>query len=642
MQAARVNTAIIFGAHFRWDFMPFWTMLHDYMATVAAELGKRGITLFDHHSATLIHRYDDADGLRQVKLHSGPHLPFCPDRRSAAAWRCGGSRLNTWRMIDIQTRKPVWHDRYSAEQFCFARPDFIAAYIDYVRRLVRETGIGGLMSDDHIYFNGFRSCGCTFCRTRFRQRFGYALPAFSNGRFWGNWDNPDWNAYIDLRFDNNGAMLEKVRSALPTPNFPLLSCCSGSSYGACNATAQDIRHFMRGCNLVHLEMCGNTPAWRGDPQIRPISIGQRLILAQHHRALAPHQPQTCIALGYGFTAATAEIVWAIAKFLSASCWFSTLKGRLGLPESILAALPDDATPAARAFAFEEQHPELFDGIPLADAALFFSYETRNHTLFGQCENGYCQEFADTLLALQQQGINTSVILEIPDRPAPCPVLVLPAAMALTETELRRLQHFMAAGGQVLVTGPTPLAPPATTAPRPNRANLFADIATEINPDNFFAGGDASWQRLSPRLLWHPGRARPIIADGFGRLNLRLPLQPIAVVSQTGYYSSLHWHPARNHHTLHLLAADFDTTIDLAQDRLRHHRSRVHCITGCKPKGVETRITIHSATDPVAVAPLSPATPRWHRQGSLIHLDLPADCPCAILQFPHDPSFPRPE
>ena len=37
---ANITSAIIFGCHFRWDYLPFFTILHDYLATVAEELGK--------------------------------------------------------------------------------------------------------------------------------------------------------------------------------------------------------------------------------------------------------------------------------------------------------------------------------------------------------------------------------------------------------------------------------------------------------------------------------------------------------------------------------------------------------------------------------------------------------------------------
>ena len=56
---ANVTTAVLFGAHFRWDYLPYFTILHDYLATVAEELGKYGIELIDHHSVNLIHRYEN-------------------------------------------------------------------------------------------------------------------------------------------------------------------------------------------------------------------------------------------------------------------------------------------------------------------------------------------------------------------------------------------------------------------------------------------------------------------------------------------------------------------------------------------------------------------------------------------------------
>ena len=46
---ASVNTAMIFGTHFRWDWMPFFPLLHHYIATVAEELHKYDIKLYDHH-----------------------------------------------------------------------------------------------------------------------------------------------------------------------------------------------------------------------------------------------------------------------------------------------------------------------------------------------------------------------------------------------------------------------------------------------------------------------------------------------------------------------------------------------------------------------------------------------------------------
>ncbi|MBQ2757881.1 MAG: hypothetical protein IJF31_05280 [Clostridia bacterium] len=85
MAKANVTTAMLFGAHFRWDYLPYFTILHDYLATVAEELRACGVELWDHHSVNLIHRYSTPEEMRHVMLHSGPHLPFSPSYEAAAS-----------------------------------------------------------------------------------------------------------------------------------------------------------------------------------------------------------------------------------------------------------------------------------------------------------------------------------------------------------------------------------------------------------------------------------------------------------------------------------------------------------------------------------------------------------------------------
>ena len=70
---ANITSAIIFGCHFRWDYLPFFTILHDYLATVAEELGKYDIELIDHHSVNLIHRYSSVEEMRRVMEQRPPH-----------------------------------------------------------------------------------------------------------------------------------------------------------------------------------------------------------------------------------------------------------------------------------------------------------------------------------------------------------------------------------------------------------------------------------------------------------------------------------------------------------------------------------------------------------------------------------------
>ena len=44
---ANVNTVILFGTHFRWDWMPVFPLLHNYIATVVQEMHHYDIQVFD-------------------------------------------------------------------------------------------------------------------------------------------------------------------------------------------------------------------------------------------------------------------------------------------------------------------------------------------------------------------------------------------------------------------------------------------------------------------------------------------------------------------------------------------------------------------------------------------------------------------
>ena len=83
---ANVNTVMLFGAHFRWDWMPFFPLLHNYIATVVEELHQYNIQVFDHHSVNLVHRYSTQEEMLHVMRDSGP-----PEKRR----QVGSIKANT-------------------------------------------------------------------------------------------------------------------------------------------------------------------------------------------------------------------------------------------------------------------------------------------------------------------------------------------------------------------------------------------------------------------------------------------------------------------------------------------------------------------------------------------------------------------
>ncbi len=632
MAKAYVNTAGVFGAHFRWDFLPIFPVLHDYLATVREELHNREIRLIDHHSAVLVHRYETRAEMRNVKLHSGPHLPFAPTWSAAASWEYRGQKLNNWREIDVRDGSVLFNPGYTAEMFCYNNDEFIAAYLEYVQELRRETNIDGLMSDDISQYMRWPGCGCKACREKFRLRTGLSLPAASDRSFWANWDNPAWLEWIDLRFDAVKNFFFRLRSILPE-SYPLMSCCSSSSSATNPQTAHDIRDMNTGCNLVHLELCGNTPPYKPDKATMNAPITAHIISSLHHLSAANEKGSECVGHGYGFTEVTAGIVWAVNKMVGAGCWFSTLKARLGLPDAILATLPDDATPATTAYGFEKMHPALFNGHLLAQVAVLFPYETRNHTIFGSLFGGVCRDFTDTLRLLFTNGITPVVELQMPSSSEKCSLLILPSALRLTAEELQALQAFIADGGTVLATGPFALG-----------EKWDAAISA---PDDFFTSdewmktpfpaypGQPEWQKLPSGVIWNPCRiqdAATFASELLAKVRQHAIALPVQITAAKGFLTLVHQMPDHAL-TIHCLAADFDTDIDHELDEMRYHRSRVNLIIKAEPIGTDDIIELNTRFQVQAFSPLTPAQePVITRQGENVSVTLPNKCPYAIIRL----------
>ncbi|MBO5269793.1 MAG: hypothetical protein J6B77_03335, partial [Clostridia bacterium] len=439
---ADANAVILFGAHFRWDYLPYFTLLHDHIAAVVEELHKYGVEVYDRHSVNLVHRYDTREEMRHVMLHSGPHLPFSPSREAAASWEYKGKRLNDWRMIDVRDGSVLFYPQLAAEGFCYRNPDFLAAYCDYAKRLAKDTGIDGLSAEDPVHYMHYISCACPHCRAELKMRTGMDLPPVSDRSFWGNWENPAWKAWIDLRYDAGKAFFERLRPMLPE-KFRITTCGANSASPSCNGKASDARMFLAGSNYVNAEMSGNTPPYKHDPVTANIPIPDRIVGASHHRAAARERGVRCFTTGYGFTEPSANIIWAVNKLLDLDCCFSTLKARLGLPDHILAQLPTESDVIGRAFSFEKTHPELFSGAQVGQLGVYFSYETRNHTFFGNLNRGYYKDYSDTLEMLSRAGINAHTVFAFPRDTKEYPLVLLPSAAAMTEEEITALHAYLA-------------------------------------------------------------------------------------------------------------------------------------------------------------------------------------------------------
>ena len=638
-----VDTVILYGAHFRFDWLPYFTILHSYIKAIADELHKYGIKLFDHHSVNLVHRYTTVEEMERCMVHSAPHIPFSPSREAAASWEYEGKKLNDWRMIDVKTREPLYYPQYSAEGFCYRNPDFIDAYTSYAKRLVADTGIDGLMADDAVNYMHMNSCACPHCRAELKKRTGHELPDMYDTNFWGNFSNPDFLEWIKLRFEASGNFYEKLRAALPE-DFTLTACGNASAPANAIGNGADVRQFLCGCNYANLELCGNTPAYKHDPVTVNATMQKKIVDSSLHYAVAKEKGYRCFGTGYGFTEPSAEIIWATNKFVGADCYMSTLKPRLGLKKAELAKLPNEAQLVKNVFHFEKEHEDLFSLSTAANIGVYYSYNTRNTTFFGATSGGFFRDYSATLLSLLEAGQSAETIVHFPKDNKTIKAVIIPSAVVVTGEEQSDMEAYIKAGGIVYATGYSGLPGVNNTASLPDRPGVKAeDFFSKIRDkvwhksaawvtDTTFPELSGDWQTLANGVRFNPHRCgeKAFFDEFLNVLRNDLEKSSVELISQKGYLVNRFGDEA--HQVIHFLAADYDTEIDKHLDEIRFHRSRVNLITKVTPIGISRVLVFESRLEPTVYLPITKGEAKIEREGEKITITLPENTSYAIVEF----------
>ncbi len=644
---ANVTTAVLFGAHFRWDYLPYFELLHDHIAATAEELHKYGIELYDRHSVNLIHRYDTREEMRHVMIHSGPHIPFSPSREAAATWEYKGKRLNDWRMIDVRDGSILYYPQYAGEGFCYRNPDFIEAYCDYAKKLVADTGIDGLAAEDPVHYMHYISCACPHCRAELKRRTGIDLPPIEDRNFWGNWENEAWKQWIDLRYEAGKEFFEKLMPCLPK-DFPVTTCGSNSASSPMNGKASDASRFVAGgSNYVHMEMSGNTPPYKHDPVTANKPISARLTAFSHHQAVARENGIRSFATGYGFTEPSANIIWAVNKALDTDCCFSTLKARLGLPDHMLKELPEAPEIVKNTYTFEKNNPELFCGEQIAQVGVYFSYETRNKSCFGNLARGYEQDYSQTLQTLFGAGISAHTVLHLPTDTKDYPVIVISSVALMTDEEKKLIAEYTKNGGIVIASGPCAMTgcennwvlPTKPQIDDPNK--FFSTIANGVWHKNAEwithttleeSSEPNEWRKVGQGIYYNPHRiSDKKITDSFLALvNKFMKKLPVKVVASEGYITTTFEN--EDYYVMHFLAADYDTDIDHKLDEMRFHRSRVNYVNKVTPINISENITIRTDLDTDVFIPFDKGEAKIVRKNGVCEITLPKETSYSIIRF----------
>ena len=633
--AENVNTAIIFGAHFRWDFRQVWSELHEMLRFIADELHDRGIQLYDHHSSVLNCYYNDDPNRFNATFSNHRQILMSPPESSPLP----EDFQDDWKMIDVTTGKPAFLPVYGAQEFCFNLPDFITAYQQYLRKLLRETNIDGLMSDDAFYYPHFNACGCRFCRERFKREYNCELPPASDIKFWGNWSNAEFRNWIRMRYRSVEDFMRKVKEILPD-NFPLLSCCSGSAGPGTNGSGLNYREFIHGgANVIMLEMCNNTPSLDGH-------LTNYLPQQLHHLALAAENHLPCIGLGYGFSADAARIIWAFNKFLGSDMWFSSLVHRLGLTDKVMAQMPDDPELVGGIFNIEARFAEWFEGKSCAPVAIWYSVATLRN--YGGNSSDYYEDYKKLCNSLFLAGYDINILMELPKPNSQYQVLLIPSAACLSDEEIKHIECWRESGKTLIISGPfgffdeqgnrrhpdfAAMHKRRISLPDLNRSGKFPTPESVLPVPPVECLSERQLEVIKPALYWFPKRYNSQLeAKCFELLE-----QQVSPIKNTGWYFRS-FHDQKGRLLLHCLVAEYMQSLDETLEALRDPDSikfkSLKIIKSIKPHNQSLLLNIPVPGDCRQIEVLYPLNETIEQLPvqDFIRITPSSDCPYLIVRF----------
>jgi hypothetical protein len=332
MAAAKIDAAIQFGFHYRFDFAWNFGAVHGYLADVATALHERNIQFLDHFSCNVIARPRTAADIREFHTHERHVVNLYPDAVAAREAGYDGHRFNDLRETLIASGKPTYIPRYAGECLCHNNPEFLAMHRAYLQRLLAEVPLDGLEQDDMAFYGSFATCGCRYCREKFHMQFGRELPPLADRGFWGdtsgppadwgNYRNPAFRDWVRLRYQSNADHLKMVRETLG-PDKLLMTCCSSSGPLRLNGMGLSAEEWIDEVDWVMMENVGLSPRSVEWPGIEPEAMLHKGIAASRSPAGAP-----AITISYFTFPDGAYLGWAISRYWGVGNWASTLWGRL--------------------------------------------------------------------------------------------------------------------------------------------------------------------------------------------------------------------------------------------------------------------------------------------------------------------------
>jgi len=329
-------------------------------------------------------------------------------------------------MIDLRDGEPIFFKRYGTHMMCPNNPDFRNEYLKTVEKVVRETGLDGLMVDETEWLPAeWTVCGCEHCRRLFKEQTGYDIPDYRDSSVFGNFENPVFRAWLKFRLETMGNFLSEIKSTLDNVKQEMLftGCyCEALSPFVANYYGMDLEDMNRSLNVSFFE-CEPANPW---------SFRYNVAEASYYKAFGPS-----FYLGYSVTPTQQFYNWAFAKTCGLNLWaFPQIK--IEFP-----------------YLWEKKWEKVFmnDGV-LCNTALVFSSPSKNylrdaHTTVNEYQ-GWAQTMTEahipfeTVIASRLGNTDLSKYS----------TLILPDVACLSDNEINAISNYVQNGGYVIATGRT--------------------------------------------------------------------------------------------------------------------------------------------------------------------------------------------
>ncbi len=412
--------------------------VYEVLTRLCALCHEVGIRVIAHHGFAFVH-YQLAHPFYQVDI----------DRLFYE-----GEAMSDWLGVDMRTGGPTL-GQYNGYVFCPNRPSFRKAVRHLVGRLV-GCGVDGLMLDDISFMPSYYVCGCEVCRAGFARRGG-SLPPVGDTAFWGNFENPQFRAWLDFRMHSTADFHREQAEAIAGIRREFF-------YDACNSTnllvaasqnqGWGYERWMEAANVVHRENCN----WR----VNAFSWVDAAVEEKVNHALARPTGAPCLSLIYPHSPDDYFNAWAQTMVSGSHFWggyqhYHWQSSASG-PRTVRTPPGRVQEAIGSCYRWEIAYPAFFPRSSTALSAIAVVFSPSTRLFYGGNDDGYYgHEFSGWCQMLLRAGEPFNVVLEeeMGSEPAAqVKLLILPNWACMSEAAAAAVRRFVKRGGRVIATGET--------------------------------------------------------------------------------------------------------------------------------------------------------------------------------------------